>query len=101
MREGLIEIVQSEPLMEVREAYFCQAGGGVREAITSSTFPERGCTRVVTYREQVRRNKTKGTPEAVRNGTASRGPRNHKKCVGSYETILLVAGGQNKIKIVF
>ena len=40
IREGSIKIVQSEPLTGVREAYFCQAGGGVREAITSGTFPE-------------------------------------------------------------
>ena len=55
----------------------------VREAITSSTFPEQRCTRVVTYRKQVRRNKTRGIPEAVRNRTTSRGPRNQKICVGS------------------
>ena len=41
MREGSIKIVPSEPLTGVREAHFCQAGGGVQEAITSGTFPER------------------------------------------------------------
>ena len=32
--------------------------------------------------------KTRGTPEAVRNRTTSRGPQNHKNRVGSYETII-------------
>ena len=41
MREGLIKIVQSEALTGVREAQLCQAAGGVREAMTSGTFPER------------------------------------------------------------
>ena len=41
MQEGIIMIVQSEPLTGVREAYFCQAGEGVQEAITSGIFPER------------------------------------------------------------
>ena len=40
MRESLVKIVQSEPSTGVRVAYFCQGGGGVREAITSDTFPE-------------------------------------------------------------
>ena len=38
----------------------------------------------------MRRNYTRGTLEAVRNGTVSRGPRNQKNCVGSSETIFLV-----------
>ena len=66
-------------------AYFCQAEEGVRETKTSSTFAEWSCTRVITYRE-VRRNQTRETSEAVRNRTTSRGPRNHKNGVGSYET---------------
>ena len=42
MQEGLIEIVQSKQKTGVREAsHFCHAGGGVRDAITSGTFPER------------------------------------------------------------
>ena len=40
-RQGLIKIVQPEPLTGIREAHFCQTGQGVREAIISSTLPER------------------------------------------------------------
>ena len=41
MPEDIVMIAQSEPLTAVREAYFCQAGDGVQEAITSGPFPER------------------------------------------------------------
>ena len=38
MREGLSKTIQSEPLTGVRDAHFCQEGGGVREAMTSGAF---------------------------------------------------------------
>ena len=47
------------------------------------------------YLSGVRRSKTRGIPEGVRNRTTSRGPQNHKHCVGSYETIFRWAK-QNK-----